>query len=128
MYIFARYMLERLVDNIRCFLDVDSLRQSDQVENMDVQALPKHVSNSQTFMLFLTETVFDRYWVLEEIASAVKNKVPLLLVRETDKRHGALSLESLQEAVSSKLLKKRLFKKEIVDWHRGRCLVRPNTV
>ena len=60
MYIFARYMLERLVENIRCFLDVDSLRQSDQVENMDVKALPKHVSNSQTFMLFLTETVFDR--------------------------------------------------------------------
>ena len=113
-------MLERLVGNVRCFLDVDSLRQSDQVDDMDVKALPKYVANSQTFMLFLTETVFDRYWVLEEIASAVKNKVPLLLVRETDTRHGGLPLETLEEAVPASKMKKKLFKKEVVDWHRGR--------
>ena len=53
-----KYILERLVGNISCFLDVDKLR--DHNTKASVNELPTHVKNSQTFCLFLTKQVFER--------------------------------------------------------------------
>ena len=104
--------------------------------------LPTHVKNSETFCLFLTKQVFERsdlcsvcglechvfflrFWIVEEVKSAEKNKVDILLVRETDSRHGALSLNTLQQQCPSEL-REPVFEAEVVDWHRGRCLARQN--
>ena len=53
-----KYILERLVGNISCFLDVDTLR--DHNTKASVNELPTHVKNSQTLCLFLTKQVFER--------------------------------------------------------------------
>ena len=47
--------------------------------------------------------------------SAVKNKVDILLVRETDSRHGALPLVTLED-LCPVAMREPLFEAEVVDW------------
>jgi hypothetical protein len=75
------------------------------------------VKNSQTFCLFLTEEIFDRFWILQEMQTSVEHSIDICLVRETDSRHGALPLETLQSACPSQL-RRSLFSQEVIDWHR----------
>ena len=56
-----------------------------------------------------------RYWILEEVKSAVTHKVDILLVRETDSRHGALSLSTLKQLCPSEM-RRPLFEAGVVDW------------
>ena len=56
-----------------------------------------------------------RFWILEEVKSAVKNKVDILLVRETDSRHGALPLVTLED-LCPVAMRDRAFEAEVVDW------------
>jgi hypothetical protein len=83
----------------------------------DVTDIPSHVKNSQALMLFMTEGVYDRYWIMQEITTALKSSIDIVLMRETDHRHGALSLRELTEQCPSEL-QVRLFTNPVIDWHR----------
>jgi hypothetical protein len=48
-------------------------------------------------MLFMTEEVYEGFWILKELTAAVNKHTGVMLVRETDKRHGAVALSKLME-------------------------------
>jgi hypothetical protein len=76
--------LTRHVPGLKCFLDIDNT----SLETSDLEAL---VARSKVLLLFLTKGIFSSFWVQQEIRAAIKAGVPIILVRETDPRHGALS-------------------------------------
>ena len=50
--------------------------------------MKKGVEKSLVFMLFLTKGAIARTWVQMEVLHAISLKKPIILVHETDKRHG----------------------------------------
>ncbi|XRB25061.1 TIR domain-containing protein [Pseudoscourfieldia marina] len=50
--------------------------------------MKKGVEKSLVFMLFLTKGAIARTWVQMEVLHAISLKKPIILVNETDKRHG----------------------------------------
>lgn len=65
-------------------------------------AMRKAVENCDVFILFLTEGVFERPFVLFELHHAMKNNKPIHLVHEADERHGKFDFNSY--SVSSALM------------------------
>ena len=127
-----KYLLEQLMPNVQCFLDVDHLSavesqmtqskrrvQESQKQSKEdgIAVLTKHVANSHVLILFLTDEIFDRFWVLTEIKAAIDNNVDICLVRETDARHGALTIGELR-ADCPEELRAAVFEKPAIDWFR----------
>jgi hypothetical protein len=65
----------------------------------------------------MTEEIFQRHWVVQEVSAATKNRVDIATVRETDQRHGAMPLNDLKVQCPSELAK-WVFQTHTVDWHR----------
>jgi hypothetical protein len=49
------------------------------------------VARSKVLLLFLTKGIFSSSRVQQEIRASITTGVPIILARETDPRHGALS-------------------------------------
>ena len=81
----------------------------------DVQKLPEHVKNSQTLMLYMTKEVYERHWIVQELEAAIQNTQGLLLMRETDPRHGGMPLAAMKSQCP-KHLALELFKRPVIDW------------
>jgi hypothetical protein len=50
--------------------------------------------------MFLTSGALSRFFVQKELRTARRGNIPVLLVRETDVRHGALSFEEVFTALT----------------------------
>jgi len=95
----------------------------------DLEAL---VKKSKCFLLFLTKGVFASFWVMQEIRAAVSTNIPIILLRETDDRHGAatedeliaqcpIDLRGLLFGVGvGKGKKKTALAAPIIEWHRAK--------
>ena len=64
-----------------CWLD-------QKAETINKQSMAEGVRSSQVFLLFLSEGVLTRPFVLFEIESALKLGKRVMLIHETDGRHG----------------------------------------
>ncbi|XRB19606.1 TIR domain-containing protein [Pseudoscourfieldia marina] len=68
-------------------LGVKVWRDMDQAQ-ITWAGMKKGVENSLVFMLFLTKGAIARPWVQMEVLHAISLKKPIILVNETDERHG----------------------------------------
>jgi hypothetical protein len=75
----------KLLPSIQIFLDVESLT--------DLHALDKLVISSKAVLIFLTTGCLQRYFVRLEVTAAADNGVKMILVQETDDRHGHAAVE-----------------------------------
>jgi hypothetical protein len=64
--------------NHQIFLDVDTLD--------NVQDLPVLIRRSRNIVLFTTEEVWSRPFILTELDSAIQSAVDVIVLRETDPR------------------------------------------
>jgi len=76
--------LERLLPSIRIFLDVESLD--------DLHALDDLVKSSRAVLIFLTTGCLRRFFVRLEVKAAMDNATRMILVQETDDRHGKCAI------------------------------------
>jgi hypothetical protein len=74
-----KHTLARCIDGIQIFLDVDTL---DNVQN-----LPALVRCSRNIVLFTTEEVWSRPFIISELDCAIRVGVPVILLREIDPRY-----------------------------------------
>ena len=69
--------LVRCIEGVQVFLDVDT-------KQLDTQDLPKLVCSSQNVVLFATEEVWTRPFVLLELDTALNHHVDVIVLREID--------------------------------------------
>lgn len=77
-----KYAIESACPDARLWLDQDERSKSEE-------GMMAGVEHSQFFVLFLSQSVFARFYCKKEIRLALKLGKRLVLVRETDTRHGA---------------------------------------
>eukprot|EP00929_Paragymnodinium_shiwhaense_P012869 TRINITY_DN120753_c0_g1_i1.p1 TRINITY_DN120753_c0_g1~~TRINITY_DN120753_c0_g1_i1.p1 ORF type:complete len:646 (+),score=69.62 TRINITY_DN120753_c0_g1_i1:121-2058(+) len=87
------FLAEKL-PGVRCWIDIEQ----DPTE----QGMHEGVRNCQNFLLFLTAEVFKSKWVLLELEWALQYKKNIVLVLETDERHGKPVIEDLRKGLPSK--------------------------
>ena len=118
--------LERLDPDISIFLDIEGLTSTHN--------LPDIVNSSLNVLLYLTDGVFDRYWVMLEIHTAITTGKNIILLRETDTRHGTKQLSGFPNEIRNSDAVNKLFddpevlvntlfgddKPPVLEWHRGR--------
>ena len=102
--------LVRCIDGIQIFLDVDA-------EQLDTQDLPALVRRSRNIVLFATEEVCAREFVRIELHTAISQGVDVIVLRETDPRHGSISPEQLEANVPDHM-RPVLLANELIDYHR----------
>ena len=112
--------LQALLPALRCFLDVDSLE--------DMTQLEKHVQASDIVLVMLTKGYLSSRSCRRELVEARRQKKPLIVLRESDPRHGATSLSDLSEDASlvpleeeraaAEALVRILDEGEGLEWHR----------
>mmetsp|Transcript_28041 Transcript_28041/g.94170 ORF Transcript_28041/g.94170 Transcript_28041/m.94170 type:complete len:1051 (+) Transcript_28041:106-3258(+) len=114
--------LQRYVQNISPFLDVDNLD--------DTARLEEHVGNSEAVIVLLTGSTAvadgapaSDYMrsrnCLRELRAAVERKRPLILLLETDPSHGGVPLD-VHRAECPDELREHVFAAPLVTWHRLR--------
>ena len=113
--------LQRYVQNIQVFLDVDNLE--------DISRLGEYVGNSSALVVFLSGSssplgqpqsdYFSSANCMVELRAAVDQDVPILLVLETDPTHGGVPLEVHREACPDELAA-AVFRHPPIPWHRLR--------
>ncbi len=72
-----KLLLLRQDPSLRIFLDVDDLD--------SIHDLKKNVESSDTFCLLLTEGVFERKFVLEEVRTAMKCNKKIVLIWDKER-------------------------------------------
>ena len=80
--------LQALLPELRCFLDVDSLK--------DIGQLEAHVRESDLVLIVLTQGYVESKNCRRELREALEQGKRLLVLRETDANHGAISLDELR--------------------------------
>jgi hypothetical protein len=85
-------VLQALMPTLRCFLDVDSLK--------DIGQLEAYVQDSDVVLIMLTKDYIASRNCRRELIAAWRAKKPLIVLRETDAQHGAVTLPALREEVS----------------------------
>jgi hypothetical protein len=85
--------LARAIEGIQIFLDVDTLD--------NVQDLPMLVRRSNNIVLFTTEEVWSREFIITEMGCAVSTGVDVIVLREIDPRCVCACLSFLYGVVSS---------------------------
>jgi hypothetical protein len=88
-------LLEKYCKTVEVFTDVAAGRQEKGLELL--LDLDKIVSNVDVMVCFLTKKYWTRYWCIKEVKIAEDAKKPVVMVRETDERHGGGSLEKMAE-------------------------------
>lgn len=64
------------------------------MENLTAEGMKEGVRNSAVFVLFMTKGVFTRPFVRIEIEEALKERKPIILLHETDDRHGKFDFDT----------------------------------
>ena len=83
--------LQAILPTMRCFLDVDSLQ--------DIAKLEAHIAESDVVLIMLTQGYMSSANCLRELRESVRLQKPMIVLRETDANHGAVSLLALKEEV-----------------------------
>lgn len=104
--------LKQSYPGLRCFVDLEV----DMKGNLE-QTLYNGVANSKAFLFFITDGVLTSPWCLKEIRWAVEMRKTIVLVRETDARHGGLDMNAFLQQVPPDL--QHVFRNNIaIPWHR----------
>lgn len=82
--------LKQLVPGISVFLDVDNLD--------DINRLEEYVEGSGCVLIFLSEGYLDSWNCMRELRCAVDKQKQMLVVRETDRRKGAMTDDEVRAA------------------------------
>ena len=102
--------LNQLVPGISTFLDVDDLD--------DVSRLEDYIGATQTVVVFLSGGYVTSKNCLRELRAAVKQKKPLLVVREIEDKKGRITNEAVRESLKDEELLNALLGAPSIDWHR----------
>jgi hypothetical protein len=107
-------LLEKLLPGVKVFLDVECLD--------DLHTLDDLIRSSAAVLVFLTEGCLRRHFIRLEIETAVKSAIKLIIVQETDCRHGSAPMsrhrEDCAEAVRGALFDDAEHKE--IAWIRAR--------
>jgi hypothetical protein len=82
-------LLEKLLPGINVFLDVECLD--------DLHCLDDLVRSSAAVLVFLTEGCLRRHFIRLEIEAAVEGEIKVIVVQETDDRHGSSPISRHRE-------------------------------
>ena len=112
--------LQVLVPELHCFLDVDSLK--------DISQLEAHVKESDVVLIVLTKGYLSSTNCRRELREALKQKKRLLVVREMDTNHGAVSVAELRieaellplqaDRHDAEELMRLVEESAVLEWHR----------
>eukprot|EP01051_Picozoa_sp_SAG22_P000939 SAG22_NODE_31_length_27697_cov_7.384376_10_plen_353_part_00 len=92
----ARLWLELKTRGFKVWYDND-------MDNLTADGMAEGVRDSACFVLFMSAGVFTRPYVQFEIAQALSHNKPILLLHETDDRHGRFDFRQIGEAPEFKL-------------------------
>ena len=106
----------QLLINPRIFLDVDDLTSPADLE--------KYVEASSLILIFLTKGYFRSANCLREVKAAIDQKKPVILVLESDERHGAQSLSDLLLQCPPEHLDELFDRRDCIPWLRESLLQR----
>ena len=84
-------MLRLMLPEVRTFLDVDNLT--------DISMLEQHIGESDMVLVMLTAGYIGSANCRRELREALRRRKPIVLVRESDTNHGALTLGAFREEV-----------------------------
>lgn len=84
----AKHLLRAHYLNLRCFVDVDDLD--------DIARLEDHVQHADLFVIILTRDYITSKNCRREVAEALRANKPIVVLREMDTNHGAVTLEELK--------------------------------
>jgi hypothetical protein len=105
----VKAQLQHFLPSIRIFLDIDHLQ--------EVHTLEALVESSRSVLLFLTTGCLCRHFVRTEIRTAVGYKRSIHVLRETDSRHGGVSLDVHKDDCPPDI-KSAVFKEGEILWIR----------
>lgn len=107
-----RLFLKQAHPTLRCFVDMEVDMEGDLE-----QTLRQGVASSKAFLFFITDGALSSVWCQKEVRWAVEMQKPIILVRETDARHGGLEMNTFLEQVPQDLV--HLFRNSMaIPWHR----------
>ena len=89
-----RVLKQRLLSmlpGVEIFLDVDDLE--------DVGKIPEMICCSRLMVVFCTEQYFNSRSCIRELIAATLNGVRIIALLETDKKHGAFSVDEVREGL-----------------------------
>jgi len=92
---FLKLLIEQKNPNLKIFLDVDDLE--------DIHDLKLNVYNSENFAILLTEGVFERRFVVEELTTALAAKKNIILIWDKERTPWPAA-ESIPEHIREVLL------------------------
>ena len=106
------------------FLDIDDLS--------DAALLEAYVGSSDVLLVFLTRSYIQSANCMRELVEACRLRKPLLVVRETDDNHGAISADELRAGVEAMAMAEQreaagrlvaaLEEGPALEWHREKHL------
>jgi len=104
--------LQRLLPEVRVFLDVDDLT--------DIGMLETYVEQARSMMLLLTLGYFRSRNCLREVKATIEQGKPFLLVHEADASHGGAPLQVLMDELQDIAQRAALFESnhEVIEWLR----------
>jgi len=91
--------LKQAKPGIRTFIDLEVDMQGDLSKT-----LHDAVQNCSAFLFFITDGILDSKWCAQEIRWAVQFQKNIILVRETDERHGGISMKDFFKQVPQDLM------------------------
>lgn len=91
--------LQQLLPNIKIFIDLDVNMHGDLKGT-----LRNGVENCSAFVFFITDGILTSQWCLQEFRWAMQFHKTIVLVRETDDRHGAIAMTDFLKQVPKDLL------------------------
>jgi len=104
--------LKEIRPGLKFFIDVD-VEMSDGLH----ETLRKGVLNCRAFLFFITDGILTSMWCAQELRWAVEYGKNIVLVRETDARHGGIEMKDFFEQVPEDLMP--VFKNNIaIPWYR----------
>lgn len=104
--------LKEVRPGLRFFIDVDV----DMTDGLH-ETLRRGVMNCKAFLFFITDGVLGSIWCAQELRWAVEYGKNIVLVRETDERHGGIEMKDFFEQVPEDFLP--VFKNNIaIPWYR----------
>jgi len=104
-----KMLLEKRLPDATFWLDTE--------QNPTATGMMDGVAECSHFLLFLTEGVTRSKWVQMEIRAAVENKKKIVLILETDSRHGAPDMATLISETPEEI--RMIFEQNVaVPWYR----------
>merc|ERR1719410_2110549 len=94
-----RMYLQQAQPGIRTFIDLEVDMKGDLSKT-----LHDAVQNCFAFLFFITDGILESKWCAQEIRWAVQYKKNIILVRETDERHGGIDMKDFFKQVPQDLM------------------------